>query len=307
MKVPSILLFACLTVLQAQTTPAPPPVAAPAFPSVPDETLVAVFEDGTKLTMGDFKKIYAALPPENQQLALRQRQEFVKQWGLMRKLAQMAEKDKLDQQSPVKETLDYYRMMILSQAKLGDQLNAQMVEPTEIVQYYEVNKDKFKLVKVKAIYISYSDDPPGTEVNGKKLLTEAQAKAKASALLAKIRGGADFVALVKENSDDETSRNKDGDFITLRPNDNVPEAVRTAVFALQKGGVSEPIRQQNGFYLLRADDVSYQPLSQVRDEIFASLKQQHYAQWMEKTNRDNKVTFTSPEFLGLSPMPTLGK
>ena len=322
MKVASVLLFACLTALWAQTPPVSgsktagatsqtmplpaPSTPAPKIPDLPDDTQVAVFDDGTKFTMGDFKKIYGALPPENQQMALRDRQMFLQQWGLMRKLALMAEKQKLDQQSPVKETLDYYRMMILSQAKLNDQLTKGTVEPSEIVKYYDINKEKYKLVKVKAIYIAF-DDSPGASVKGKKPLTEAQAKAKAAGLLAKIRGGADFVKLVKENSDDETSRDKDGDFITLRANDNVPEAVRTAVFALQKGEVSEPVRQQSGYYLLRADDVTYRPLSQVRDEIFQALKDQQYAEWMDKTNKENKVVFTSPEFLGLTPLTVPGK
>jgi peptidyl-prolyl cis-trans isomerase C len=307
MKVASILLSACLTSLWAQTPPQaqaqPPAARAPKIPDLPDETQIAVFEDGTKLTMGDFKKLYGSLPPENQQMALRDRQMFLQQWGLMRKLSQMAEKQKLDQQSPIKDSLEYYRMMILSQAKLNEQMASTTVDPGEIVKYYDVNKDKYKLVKVKAIYISFSDDPPEPKSKAKKQLTEAQAKTKATALLAKIRGGADFVALVRENSDDETSRAKDGDFITLRSSDNVPEAVRTAVFALKKGEVSEPVRQQNGYYLLRADDVTYRPLSQVRDEIFSELKQQQYGVWMEKTNRDSKPTFTSPEFLGLTPMP----
>src|SRR6185369_2434821 len=203
---------------------------------------VAVFEDGTKFTMGEFKRIYSALPPENQQMALRDRQLFLQQWGLMRKLAQMALEAKLDQQSPTKEHLDYYRMMILSQAKLQDEMTNTAVQPSEVVKYYDVNKEKYKVIKVKAIYIAFSDDPADSKTKGKKMPTEAQAKAKAAALLTKIRGGADFVAMVKENSDDETSRAKDGDFVTLRPNDNVPDAVRAAVFALQKGEVSEPVR-----------------------------------------------------------------
>src|ERR1017187_317496 len=291
----------------SQTMPLPPPsAAAPKIPDLPDDTQVAVFDDGTRFTMGDFKKIFGALPPENQQMALRDRQTFLQQWGLMRKLAQMAEKSKLDQQSPVKETLDYYRMMILSQAKLNDQLTKGTVEPADVVKYYDLNKEKYNLVKVKAIYIAF-DDQPGATAKGKKPLSEAEAKAKAANVLEKIRGGADFVKLVKENSDDGTSRDKDGDFITLRPNDSVPEAVRTAVFALQKGEVSEPVRQQNGYYLLRADEVTYRPLSQVRDEIFSALKEQQYAEWMDKTNKENKVLFTSPEFLGLTPLTLPGK
>jgi len=98
---------------------------------------------------------------------------------------------------------------------------------------------------------------------GGKATTEDEAKAKATKLLADIRGGADFVKLVKENSDDETSKAKDGDFATLRRTDNIPDAIRAAVFSLKQGEVSEPVRQPNGFYLLRADEVRYRPLSQV--------------------------------------------
>lgn len=174
------------------------------------------------------------------------------------------------------------------------------------MNYYESHKEQYKFVKVKAIYVSYTDDEAAAK-SGKKLLNEAQAKAKVERLLKEIRGGADFVKLVKENSDDETSRGKDGDFITLRPSDNVPETVRKAIFALKKGEVSEPVSQQNGYYLFRADEVSYRPISQVRDEIFGELKQSKYNDWMTKTTAETKVQFTSPAFLGLTPLPAPGK
>src|SRR5437763_16194990 len=104
MKVLIVLIFACLTAIWAQTPqpqslPPLAPAAAPTIPDLPDDTLVAVCDDGAKFTMGDFKKIYGALPPDNQQMALRDRKTFLQQWGLMRKLAQMAEKQKLEQES----------------------------------------------------------------------------------------------------------------------------------------------------------------------------------------------------------------
>ncbi len=270
------------------------------MPDLPDDTLIAQFDDGTKLTMGEFRRIYAALPPQNQQMALRDRRTFIQQWSLLRKLSIMAEKDKLDQESPTRESLEFDRMNILATAKLNDVLKTATVDPGELVKYYDVNKEKYKSVRVKAIYISYTDD--AEVAKSKHLMTEDQAKAKATALLAKIRGGADFVQLVKENSDDETSKAKDGDFITLRSSDNVPEAVRNAVFGLKKGDTSEPVKQQSGYYLFRAEEITYRPLSQVRDEIFSDLKRQHYSDWLEQTNRDNKVQFTSPQFLGLTPL-----
>ena len=120
-------------------------------------------------------------------------------------------------------------------------------------------------------------------------------------MLADIRAGADFVKLVKDNSEDATSKAKDGDFATLRPSDNIPDAFRASVFALKQGEVSEPLRQANGYYLLRAEEVTYRPLSQVREEIFDQLKHAQYNQWFEKVNRETKVEITNPAFLGAVP------
>ena len=120
-------------------------------------------------------------------------------------------------------------------AEIGAAINQIVVQPGEIVKHYDSNKRKYTHVRVKAIYIAFSDDAAaGSRDKGKRPLTEAEAKAKADKLLAAIKGGADFVKLVKENSDDETSRQKDGDFATLRSSDNIPDAFRTAVFAGQK-------------------------------------------------------------------------
>ena len=240
MKVLSLLLFALLTAAWAQTfqMPVPGPAAAPAptLPELPENTVVATFEDGAKLTMGEFRKIYAVLPPQNQQMALRDRKLFLQQWAFMRKLALMAEKQKLDQESPHRETW-IYRLMILSQAELNEAANLVSVDPNAIVNYYDANKETYKQVKVKAIYISFASNQTAAGTSGKKPLSEEQARSKAAKLLVQIRAGADFVKLVKENSDDETSRQKDGDFATLRRTDNVPDAVRAAVFSLKAGEV----------------------------------------------------------------------
>lgn len=292
MKSLSVFVLACVSVLRAQTPPADPP---PALPDLPDETVVAILDDGAKFTMGEFRKIYAVLPPQQQQMVLRNREVFLKQWAFMRKLAKMAEEKKLDQQSPTKEQLEYARLQVLSSAELSAAMTDIEVQPAQIIEYYDTHKDDYKQVKVKAIYIAFGASSSDNR-------TEDAAKAKAEKLVGEIRGGADFVKLVKEDSDDDTSRAKDGDFVTLRHNDNVPEAVRNAVFALKQGEVSDPVRQPNGYYILRADEVIYRPLSQVRDEIFTALKQQQYKAWLEQTNTDTKVQITSPSFIGAQPM-----
>jgi peptidyl-prolyl cis-trans isomerase C len=311
MKVFCLLAFASLGALfaqtapgSAQTAPVPSPAAPPAMPNLPDDAEVAIFGDGTKLTMGEFRRIYEALPPANQQMALRNRSQWLHQWELLRKLTKMAEDAKLDQQSPYKESLEYGRMNVLATAEIGAAINLIVVEPADIVKYYESNKRKYTTVRVKAIYIAFNDDAAAVGASkGKKPLTEAEAKAKAAKLLAAIKGGADFVKLVKENSDDETSREKDGDFATLHANDNIPDAFRAAVFALKQGDVSEPLKQPNGFYLLRAEEVTVRPLSEVRDDIYGELKNIRSDEWLRGVDRDANVRILSPEFITGPPPP----
>jgi peptidyl-prolyl cis-trans isomerase C len=250
--------------------------------------------------MGEFRKIYEALPPANQQMALRNREQWLHQWDLLRKLTKMAEEAKLDQESPYKETLAYGRMNVLATAQVTTAVNRIVVEPDEITKYYDSNKQKFTQVRIKALYIAFSEDASAAAATetGKKPLTEAEAKAKAGKLLAAIKGGADFVKLVKENSDDEASREKDGDFATLGSSDNIP----AAVFALKKGEVTEPLRQPNGFYLLRAEEITVKPFAEVRDEIYNELKNIRSDQWLRGMDRDVKVQIVNPEFIG-GPRP----
>ena len=274
------------------------------MPDLPDDAVVAIFGDGTKFTMGNFRKIYEALPPVSQQMALRNREQWLHQWELFRKLTKMAEEAKLDEESPYKEALAYQRMTVLATAQITAAINRIMVEPGEIVKYYDANKVKYTQVRVKAIYIAFNDDAASAgAANGKKTLSEAEAKAKAASLLAAIKGGADFVKLAKENSDDETSREKDGDFATLRSTDNIPDAFRAAVFALKKGEVSEPLKQPNGFYLLRAEEVTVRPLSEVRDDIYTELKNVHSDEWIRGMDRDAKVQIVNPAFIAGTPAP----
>ncbi len=263
------------------------------LPDLPDETVVATFEDGVRMTLGDFKRLYAVLPPESQQAAMHDRPGFLKQWALMRKLARLAEADHLDTLSPSKEALEYYRLIVLSQAKVNAQAGQIAVLPSEVSEYYETNKDRYKQVRVKAIYIGF----------GGAKMTESGAAAKAAKLLAQARAGADFAKLARENSDDEASRSKGGDFATLRLSDNIPDAVRAPVFQLKEGEVTEPIHQSNGLYLFRAEEISFRPFPEVRDDIFSELKQKRYGEWMAKTNGDAIVLFNNLAFIGAAPAP----
>jgi len=304
MKSPCFLLLVCLSAVSAQT-PAPPlasprpaasakpKAAAPAFPDLPDPTVIAEFQDGSKFTMGDLKKLYPALPPPVQNAVRQDPVEFFHEYATMLMYEKIALEKKLDEQSLTKAKLYWDRLFTLYLATLEDVFATTTVDQNEIVNYYGKNKESFKQVKVKAIYITFADAPSAED---KSLLTEAQAKAKADKLVAQAKGGADFVKLVKENSEDDPSKAKDGDFGTFSTTDPLPDAIRQAVFALEMGQVTDAVRQPHGFYIFKADIVTIRDLSEVQDQIHQVLKQQHAGEWVKRVNTEVKVSFPNPAF-----------
>lgn len=142
---------------------------------------------------------------------------------------------------------------------------------------------------MKLIHVSFSSSR-GTGADGKKRLSEDEAKAKAGELVKQARAGADFVTLVNENSDDAQTRAKNGDLTMSRSDGaNLPESIRTVIFALKPGDVSEPVRQPNGYYIFRGESVSARPFTEVRDQIFTKIQQIKMAAWMETTTKDLNI------------------
>jgi parvulin-like peptidyl-prolyl isomerase len=253
------------------------------------DTVVATFGDGQKLTVGELNSFLASMPPNMQQAAQRDRKAFVQQFALMHRLSEMAEKAKLDQQSPTRESLEFNRMYLLMNAQLHEVLTTINVTPAEVQSFYDANKERFTQTKVKAIYIPFSADGSAAGANETKHLSEAEAEAKIAKLRDAAAAGADFVKLVRDNSEDPTSAAKDGDFGTLRSTDNLPEAIRTAIFALKAGEVSQPVKQPNGFYLFRAQEVTAQPLAEVQETVVNELKQARFKQWMDEVTTGLKL------------------
>lgn len=301
----SFLFFLIPAAMWAQSSPPPAPVPPPtAAPALAADTVVATFENGRKITAGELTSFLAAMPPNMAQAAQRDRKAFVQQFAMMHLLSEMAEKAKLDQQSPTREALAFNRMYLLMNAQLHEVLTALTVPQEEVDRFYSENKERFKQVRVKAIYIPFA--AKGDPGDAKKP-TEAEAQAKIAGLRAQIAAGADFVKLVKENSGDPTSVARDGDFGTLRSTDKLPEAIRNAVFALKTGEVSAPVKQPNGFYIFRAEEVSPLPLADVHDEVLNDLKQVHFKQWMDAAGKDLNLKIENESFFAGSAPAAAGK
>jgi parvulin-like peptidyl-prolyl isomerase len=286
------LTLLCVAALFSQTPP--PQSKPPAVPDLPDGTPVASFEDGTIMTMGELRGLLIAV---NNPQAASNLPAFLDQWAMFRKMARMADEDKLDKESPIKEELLYARTFVMAQAEITHKGNP-IVDGDDVEHYYEAHKSNYQLVKAYTIYIAFSNSAASqTGSDGKKILSEAEAKAKAAALLEQIRKGADFKKLAKENSDDETSRAKDGFFGDLRPTDPMPDSIRTAIFQLKPGETTDVIAQPNGFYLFRAEAVTYKPFSEVRDQVDRAYKDEGLKKWLDEM-QTTKATILNPKLLG---------
>ena len=224
-------------------------------------------------------------------------QAFLDQWALFRKLARLAEDAQLEKESPFKDQLAYTRTNVLAQAEIQVQSNPS-VQIDDLKKFYEGHKGDFSEVKTNAIYIAFSNSPASkVGGNGKKVLSQEEAKAKATALLEQVRKGADFKKLARENSDDEPSRSKDGYFGDLKPTDPMPDALRAAIFKLKTGETTDVIGQPNGFYVFQAEAVTYKSYDEVKDQVDRAYKEDRFKQWLMALRASAKAKILDPKLL----------
>jgi parvulin-like peptidyl-prolyl isomerase len=280
-------------------TPAPPQVQAPEAPAAPAPPVapdaIVLESNGKKYTAAEVDKIIASMPPQVQQNA-RMQPQVLGQLFVYQQLAEDAEKAGLQNQEPWKSALDFQRMQTLANAQLTTHSNTIQVSTEDQQEYYKKNSDKYRQAKVRVIYLSFNPTPDKAGAQAAKLPTESEAKAKIEDLRKQILAGADFGKLARENSDDQGSAAKDGDFGTMKRGSSYPDAVKNAVFALQAGQVSEPVRQPNGFYLIRVDQFNMEPFDDVSMQIFQDIKQQRFNEWVSGIQAQYKVKVENPGY-----------
>ena len=269
---------------------------------VPEETVVVDLGNGAKLTAGEVLRMVDAMGGQLRGFFERDPKEFMRQFGLLARLAAMAEEAKLPERTPHKERLAYTRMNVLMQGLLDEKSNA-APPPGELEKYFKVRGADFAEAQVKVLYISFVSGSQPAPAGGKKPLSEAEAKAKIEELRKQATAGGDFVKIIRENSDDAVSRGKDGDYPPLKIGDAIPEEVKKAVFTLKTGAYSEVVRQPNGFYLFRLEKLATPPLDAVRDQVQRAVKDALFKGWLEQVRGEvnNQVKFTNEDFFRTSP------
>jgi peptidyl-prolyl cis-trans isomerase D len=206
------------------------------------------------------------------------------------------------------------RMMVLDRDQAFGRTG---VTPTEVQQYYNGNIAQYQTPEqVRASHILLN-------TGGKD---EAAVRKQAEDILQQVKAGADFAELAKKYSEDEGSKATGGDLDYFSRGRMVPE-FEAAAFSLEAGQISEIIKSQFGFHIIKVVDKKpavTRSLDEVRPQIEEQLKRQRADQQiatraselatgitnaadLDRVARENGLMVTESEFFGRDdPVPGLG-
>jgi peptidyl-prolyl cis-trans isomerase C len=149
-------------------------------------------------------------------------------------LAQAADQHQLANRPDVKQRIDFERHKALMEALLQDAGKAAMTDDAMHKVYNEAIKQT----------------PNEQEVHARHILVATEGEAKD--IEAQLKNGADFATLAKEKSKDPGAA-EGGDLGYFTKDQMVPEFAEAA-FKLDKGQVSDPIKTQFGWHIIKLED-----------------------------------------------------
>ena len=129
---------------------------------------------------------------------------------------------------------------------------------------------------------------------------EEAVRAKAARLVSEARGGADFAELARTYSKDAGSATRGGDLGVIQKGAMVPPFEK-AVFALSAGEISEPVKTEFGYHVIKVTRVSKTeaiPFEEVREDIATALRRRGgEAEFVQLAEQLGNIAFEQPDSL----------
>lgn len=165
--------------------------------------------------------------------------------------------------------------VVLDAEAVGREIN---IDAGRLREFYEGNADRFGVPEERRashILIRVPDAASESEA--------AAAEKKIGEIAAELRNNPErFAEIAERESQDPGSASRGGDLGFFGPGAMVPE-FEEVVFAAEAGSISEPVRTDFGFHLIRVTEIkpsSVRPFDEVRDEIAEQLREQEIARRM---------------------------
>jgi peptidyl-prolyl cis-trans isomerase C len=127
------------------------------------------------------------------------------------------------------------------------------------------------------------------EVRARHILVPTEEEAKS--ILAEIKKGTDFAELAKQKSKDPGAAAQGGDLGYFSKEQMVPEFAEMA-FKLDKGQLSEPVKTQFGWHIIKVEDKRSKPVppfEQVKDQVETYVIRKAQADLIAKLREGAKV------------------
>jgi peptidyl-prolyl cis-trans isomerase C len=235
---------------QAQTSAAPPGAVG--------ENTPVIEASGLSITKSDFEKMLANDP--RWALATSKpggMQTLGTDFGRAFALEAEARKRKIDQDPSVQLKIRGYTQQLLANELLINLRKGYLNDEATLRAEYDKTKEGYNQPKVSHILVRTKGSHAASRP-GKPELSEAQARVKAEALLARLNKGEDFAKLAKLESDDAGSAAAGGD-IGFVPKGSTAANFEATAYTLPTGQISSVIQTDFGFHILRVDQ--RQPMS----------------------------------------------
>ncbi len=188
-------------------------------------------------------------------------------------VSKAAEAKKLGDTPDFKKKMELARTKLLMEALLQNEAKAAVTDDAMKKVYADATKDMGN----------------EQEVSARHILVENEDEAKKIA--ADLKKGGDFAAIAKEKSKDPGSKDQGGDLGFFSKDQMVPEFAEAA-FKLDKGQISDPVKSQFGWHVIRVDDKrAKQPptFDQVKDQIESFVQRKAQADLIQKLRADAKI------------------
>ncbi len=204
-------------------------------------------------------------------------------------VAKAAESKKLGETVDFQRRLRFTRHKLLAEARLQDEIKSAVTEEAmrsvynEAVKGMSTNEEE---VRARHILIRVID--PKDEKASK------EAENKIRALIERLKKGEDFAALANEFTEDPSGKQNGGDLDYFTKDQMVPEFSAVA-FRLEKGQISEPVKTQFGWHVLKVEDKRIrQPpqYEQVKDQLRNIVMRKAQAELIGKLRAEAKIERT---------------
>lgn len=188
-------------------------------------------------------------------------------------------------------TIEVYRARVKGEIEKAQLVNREIrsrvnISPEEIKRYYEAHLTDYETderVRVREILFAVDAGAEAADVD--------RARAKAEEVRKMARGGADFTSLMKQFSD-APGADKGGDLGTFGRG-QMERTLEEAAFGLKKGEISEPVRTDTGFHLLRAEErisSGHKPFDDVKDDLrerlYNDALEERFQNWISHDLRE---------------------